>query len=66
MQQKNSSVLIPYLLSEEKSFIIEGYAVFNQLKLNDYLDKDTSSGVNFIRNIVRSYPIYIKDRADLA
>lgn len=66
MKQKYSGILIPYLITEEKSFLIDGYAVFDQFKLKDYLDHDTSSGVNFIKNIVRTYPIYLKDQADLS
>jgi len=66
MEQNYSSVLIPYLLAEKAGFRMEGYAVFDQLKLVDYLDRETSDGVNFIRNIMRSYPIYLKDEVSLA
>jgi spore germination protein KC len=66
MNQNYSSLLVPYVISEEKGFLIEGYAVFDQLKLKDYLDNETSSGVNFIKNIIRTYPIYLKDKAGLS
>ena len=66
MKQSYSSVLIPYLVSDKNSFLIGGYAVFDDLKLKDYLDYETSSGVNFIRNIVRAFPIYIDGRAGLS
>ncbi len=66
MQQSYSSVLIPYLIPGESSFLIDGYAVFDQLKLKDYLDHETSNGVNFIRNTMRSFPIYLKDEVSLA
>ena len=65
MKQTYSSVLIPYLISEKTGFLIEGYAVFDELKLKDYLDEDTSNGVNFIKNIMRSYPIYLEDQVGL-
>lgn len=65
MEQSYSSVLIPYLIGEKSGLLIEGYAVFDELKLVDYLDRDTSDGVNFIRNIMRSFPIYLKDEASL-
>lgn len=58
MRQGYYSLLIPYLVSEENAFLIRGYAVFDELELKDYLDMDTSSGINFVRNIVRAYPIY--------
>ena len=66
MELSNSSILIPYLIGEEAGLLIEGYAVFDELKLVDYLDRDTSDGVNFIRNIMRSFPIYLKDEVSLA
>jgi spore germination protein KC len=66
MRQTYSSVLVPYLVSEAKSFLIKGYSVFDQLKLKDYLDQDTSSGVNFIKDIIRVYPIYLEDNVGLS
>lgn len=66
MKQNNSSVLVPYVLSREKSFLIEGYSVFDQLKLRDYLDLETSTGVNFIKDIVRTYPILLEEQVGLS
>ncbi len=66
MRQEYSSLLIPYLVRKESGIRIEGYAVFDQLRLYDYLDHETSDGVNFIRNIVRTYPIYLKDGEDMS
>ncbi len=66
MEQKYSSLLIPYLITKEGGFLIEGYAVFDQLKLYDYLDHETSDGVNFLRNIIRTFPVYLKDGVDLS
>lgn len=66
MEQKDSSLLIPYLITKEGGFLIEGYAVFDQLKLYDYLDHETSDGVNFLRNIIRTFPIYLKEGVDLS
>ena len=65
MKQTNSSVLIPYLIADKSGYLIDGYAVFDQLKLVDYLDHETSDGVNFIRNIMRSYPIYLENQVGL-
>ena len=60
MKQTYSCVLIPYLIAEESGYLIEGYTVFDDYKLADYLDHQTSDGVNFIRNIMRSYPIILE------
>lgn len=65
MKQTYSSVLIPYLVPEESSFLTPGYAVFDQLKLKDYLDEETSTGINFIKDIIRNYPIYLDDQVGL-
>lgn len=65
MRQNYSCVLIPYLITDKSGYLIDGYAVFKELKFKDYLDHETSDGVNFIRNIMRSYPIYLDDQAGL-
>jgi spore germination protein KC len=65
MKQTYSSVLIPYLIISESGYLINGYAVFDNLNLRDYLDQETSNGVNFIRNIMRSYPIYLDNEVGL-
>lgn len=61
LKQTLSGVIIPYLIAEESGYLIEGYAVFDDFQLRDYLDQDTSDGVNFIKDIMRSYPIYLDD-----
>lgn len=65
MDQTLSCVLVPYLIADKSGYQIQGYAIFDQLKLKDYLDKETSDGVNFIKNIMRSYPIYVDDKVSL-
>lgn len=66
MKQPYSSLLIPYLIYDEKSFLINGYAIFDDLKLKDYLDLETSSGINFVKNIIKRYPIYLDNKAGLS
>lgn len=66
IESKTGSILIPYLISEKNTFLIQGYAVFDDLKLVDYLDSETSSGVNFIKGIIRAFPIYLKDDVSLS
>lgn len=61
-----TSLLIPYLIAEENAFLLKGYAVFDKLILVDYLDMNTSSGVNFLKNIIRAYPIYLDDGIGLS
>ena len=65
IRQTYQSVLIPYVIAEEKSFLMSGYAVFDDLKLRDYLDEETSAGVNFFKNIIRNYPIFLEDNVGL-
>lgn len=61
-----TSILLPYLLAEENTFLLPGYAVIDELALVDYLDMETSSGVNFIKDIIRAYPIYLEDNVGLS
>lgn len=63
--QERSCVMIPYMTADESGYKIEGYAVFDKYILRDYLDSETSDGVNFFRNMVRSYTIALKDTASL-
>jgi spore germination protein KC len=65
MRQTYSCVLIPSLTAEESGYLINGYAVFDELELVDYLDSETSSGIDFIKNTIRSYSIYLKDEVGL-
>jgi len=64
-KQNLSCVMIPYMTADESGYRIEGYAVFNNYVLKDYLDTQTSDGVNFFRNLVRSYTISIDKKAGL-
>ncbi|HPU63327.1 MAG TPA: Ger(x)C family spore germination protein [Mobilitalea sp.] len=66
LENKMTCVLIPYLISEDNSFLLQGYAVFDKTTLVDYLDMDTSSGVNFIKNIIKAYPIYLDNNVGLS
>ena len=65
MKQTNSSILVPFLIPEAASFLTPGYAVFDKYKLKDYLDEETSAGVNFVKDIVRNYPIYLENQVGL-
>jgi len=64
-KQTLSCVMIPYMIADDSGYRTEGYAVFNNYVLKDYLDKETSDGVNFFRNLVRSHDIFIENRAGL-
>lgn len=66
IENKMTSVLIPYLIAEDNTFLLQGYAVFDELILVDYLDMDTSSGINFIKDIIRAYPIYLDEGVALS
>jgi spore germination protein KC len=63
--QELSCVMIPYMTADEAGYKIEGYAVFSNYILRDYLDSETSDGVNFFRNMVRTYTIPLENQAGL-
>jgi spore germination protein KC len=65
MKQTLSCVLIPYMTADESGYLINGYAVFDQLALKDYLDRQTSDGVEFFRNLMRVYPIDLNNQVGL-
>ena len=66
IKQNKSSLLIPYLVSEDKTYLINGYAVFDNYVLIDYLDKETSYGVDFIKDALRDFPIFLEDEVSLS
>lgn len=65
MKQSLSCVMIPYMTANDSGYLIEGYTVFDKLAFKDYLDRDTSDGVNFFRNLVKTYPIYLDNQVGL-
>lgn len=65
MKQTLSCVMIPYMTANDSGYLIEGYTVFDKLAFKDYLDQETSDGVNFFRNLVKTYPIYLDDQIGL-
>ena len=49
------SPYLPYMIAEEDEFIIEGYCVFKDDKLTEYLDKECSLGVNILNDTVHNW-----------
>jgi len=66
---KNGSSVVPVLYLKpkdggnpgQKSIDLNGYAVFNNLKLVDFLDKKMTIGENFLLNQVKTGVIEVKD-----
>ncbi|WP_310604342.1 Ger(x)C family spore germination protein, partial [Anaerosporobacter sp.] len=54
-----TSTIIPYVNYEDKKLGLGGYAAFYNNKLVAYLDEDTSLGIDLLKGIVRSCPIYL-------
>lgn len=66
IEEKGSTMLVPYYVVEEDSVYSEGYGFCEDAKLVEYLDEDTSLGIDFIRNRVRTCPIYLKGSVGLS
>lgn len=65
LEQTESQLYIPYLVSEDKDLYIDGYGVIKKDSLVAFLDHDQSLTLDFLRNRLRSYPIYLQDEIGL-
>ena len=61
LDDNEENLLLPYLVYNDKELFIDGYGVFQGDKLKLYLDTKTSTAVDFFRNRLRTYPIYLKN-----
>jgi spore germination protein KC len=65
INDKVSDTVIPYLVFDKGNLFMQGYTAMNRMKLIGYLDEDTSLGIDFFKNIVRTCPIYLEDEIGL-
>lgn len=65
LENTYSSVLVPYLIWKDEYLYIDGYGIFEDKKLYDYLNYEVSMGIDFLQNNIRSYPIYIENNIGL-
>lgn len=61
IEDGKSSLIIPFIDYADKKLGISGYAAFSDNKLVSFLDEDASLGINLIKGIVKSWPIYLPD-----
>lgn len=61
IENNKSSTVIPFLDYQDKKLGMSGYAAFLNYKLVSFLDEDTSLGIDLLRGIVKSYPIFLPD-----
>lgn len=61
IEDGKSSIIMPFFNYADKKLGMSGYAAFRDNKLAAFLDEDTSLGVDLLRGIVKSCPIYLPD-----
>lgn len=59
IENNKSSTVVPYFDYQDKKLGMSGYAAFTNYKLVAFLDEDTSLGIDLLKGIVKSYPIYL-------
>lgn len=59
------NLFIPYLVSEEDYLYLNGYGVLKEDSLIAFLDREQSMTLDFLRNRLRSYPIYLDTQVGL-
>ncbi len=65
IESGKSSTVIPFINYEDKKLGMSGYAAFFDNKLVAYLDEDISLGVDLLKGIVKSCPIYLPSGSGL-
>lgn len=60
MEHKDNSLLLPYLVYEDKTMYLEGYATFKNGKLYRYLNYELSLFIDLFRNNIRTCPLELK------
>lgn len=61
IEDGKSSVIMPFIDYTDKRLGMSGYAAFFNNKLVAFLDEDTSLGIDLLKGIVKSCPIYLPD-----
>lgn len=59
------NLFIPYLVSDQDYLYINGYGVIKNDSLIAFLDRDHSMTLDFLRNRLRTYPIYLNSQVGL-
>lgn len=57
MDHSYNNLLIPYLVYEDKTMYLEGYATFENQKLYGFLNYESSQAVDLFRNNLRTCPL---------
>ncbi|MBR3771564.1 MAG: hypothetical protein IKL07_04790 [Clostridium sp.] len=57
MDHRYNNLLIPYLVYDNDTMFLEGYATFKEKKLYRLLDYDLSQAIDFYRNNLRTCPL---------
>ena len=65
LERDNYNIFIPYLTMDDDQIYINGYGVIKDDELVTFLDRNNSITLDFIRNRVRTYPIYLENQVGL-
>ena len=65
LKENYDNLFIPYLVSENDYLYINGYGIIKNDALVTYLDHQQSMTLDFLRNRLRTYPIYLENKVGL-
>lgn len=60
MEHNYNNLLLPYLVYEDKSMYLEGYAAFKNGRLYSYLSYELSQFIDLFRNNIRTCPLELE------
>lgn len=61
----NKPFVIPYVISKDNEFIIEGLSLFKDLKLYDYFSYNMSQAYNLLNNNLKKMPILLPNKVGI-
>lgn len=61
LEDNTQNLFVPYLVSDEDYLYLNGYGVIKDDSLVAFLDREQSMTLDFLRNRLRTYPIYLSD-----
>lgn len=61
LKDHTQNLFVPYLVTDEDYLYVDGYGVIKHDALVAFLDREQSLTLDFLRNRLRTYPIFLED-----
>ncbi len=65
LEEEGKVIYLPYLVMNQKNIYVNGYGAIKEDRLVLFLDEQQSLTLDFLRNRVRTYPVYLKNQVNV-